>query len=223
MDVLTDDHEREEAVKKWWKEYWKPIVLGIVIALGGLLGFRQYQAYELEKSQEAAYGVYQLQNQLNKDGKASLDKATAFMNEHKDIYGALLSVDVAMVHINAKEYDKAAEALNFARDNGGDLVSPLVTLMQAKLFAQTQKYDEALKALSTIKNKAYAIEKEEVSGDIYMLMGDKDKAHDAYKKALDLSVERKVAIAPLLQMKFDNIIKHGDTPAYKLIGQDTPK
>ena len=43
MDVLTDDHEREEVVKKWWHEDWKPIALGVVIALGGLIGFRQYQ------------------------------------------------------------------------------------------------------------------------------------------------------------------------------------
>ena len=68
MDVLTDDHEREEVVKKWWHEYWKPIALGVVIALGGLVGFRQYQAYELNKSQEQALAVYQLQEQLNEKG-----------------------------------------------------------------------------------------------------------------------------------------------------------
>ena len=28
MDVLTDDHEREQVVRKWWSEYWKPIALG---------------------------------------------------------------------------------------------------------------------------------------------------------------------------------------------------
>ena len=48
-----------------------------------------------------------------------------------------------------------------------------------------------------------------------MANGNKVKAHDAYKKAIDLCVERKVAINPLLQMKFDNVIAQGDTPAYK--------
>lgn len=215
MDVLTDDHEREEAVKKWWKENWKPIALGIVIALGGLLGFRQYQAYELEKSQDAAYSLYQVQALLNKDGAKSLDKAQAFMQEHKDIYGALLALDLSTMHVNAKEYDKANSTLAFAKEHGGELLEPMVILTKAKVLAQMQKYDEAISSLSSLKNDAYAIEKNTVLGDIYMLKGNKDKAHDAYKSAVDLSVEKKISISPLLQLKFDNVIKTGDTPAYK--------
>ena len=44
---------------------------------------------------------------------------------------------------------------------------------------------------------------------------DLDKAHDAYKKALDVSESKKISISPLLQMKFDNLIKDGDEPAFK--------
>lgn len=215
MDVLTDDHEREEAVKKWWKENWKPIALGIVIALAGLLGFRQYQSYQLEKSQDAAYALYQVQALLNKDGAKSLDKADAFMQEHKDIYGALLALDLANMHINAKDYDKANSALAFAKDNGGALIEPMVVLTQAKVLAQLKQYDEAINLLNGLDSDAFVIEKNIVIGDINMLKGDKDKAHDAYKKAVDLSVEKSVAISPLLQLKFDNVIKAGDTPAYK--------
>lgn len=215
MDVLTDDHEREEAVKKWWKENWKPIALGIVVALAGLLGFRQYQSYQLEKSQDAAYSLYQVQAILNKDGEKSLDKADAFMQEHKDIYGSLLALDLANMHINAKDYDKANKALAFAKDNGGALIEPMVILTQAKVLAQLKQYDEAINLLNALDSDAYIIEKNIVIGDINMLKGDKDKAHDAYKNAVDLSIEKKVAISPLLQLKFDNVIRAGDTPAYK--------
>ena len=215
MDVLTDDHEREEAVKKWFKENWKPIALGIVIALAGLLGFRQYQSYQLEKSQDAAYALYQVQAILNKDGAKSLDKADAFMQEHKDIYGALLALDLATMHINAKDYDKANVALDFAKDNGGALVEPMVVLIKAKVLAELKQYDEAITLLNGLESSAYSIEKNIVIGDINMLKGDNDKAHDAYKKAVDLSVENSIAISPLLQLKFDNVIKAGDTPAYK--------
>ena len=45
MDILTDEHEREEAVRKWWHEHWKPIALGVAIALLGLVAVRQYRCY----------------------------------------------------------------------------------------------------------------------------------------------------------------------------------
>ena len=100
MDVLTDDHEREEVVKKWWHEYWKPIALGVVIALGGLVGFRQYQAYELNKSQEQALAVYQLQEQLNEKGLDVLADAQKFIAENDNVYGALVALDVATLPVS---------------------------------------------------------------------------------------------------------------------------
>ena len=35
----------------------------------------------------------------------------------------------------------------------------------------------------------------------------------------DLCVERKTPINPLLQMKFDDVIAQGDTPAFKIAGE----
>ena len=91
MDVLTDDHEREQVVRKWWSEYWKSIALGVVIALGGLLGYRQYQSYQLEEAQTQAYALYQLQAKLAMNSSTAVADAEGFIKEHADIYGALFS------------------------------------------------------------------------------------------------------------------------------------
>lgn len=215
MDVLTDDHEREQVVRKWWSENWKPIAIGVVIALGGLLGYRQWQSYELEKAQTQAYELSQMQTKLALNQSNSKEEAKAFIKSHEDIYGALLALDLATVEIISGDYDAAYENVDFAAAHGGDLVAPNASLAKARLLGQLKKYDEAQKVLAAISSKAYEIEKSEVSGDLYMANGNKVKAHDAYKKAIDLCVERKVAINPLLQMKFDNVIAQGDTPAYK--------
>ncbi len=214
MDVLTDDHEREELVRQWWHEYWKPIALGIVLAIGGLLGYRQWQAYELEKAQEQALAMYQIQTKLALKQESAQADADKFISEHKDIYGSLLSLDLALANAGKEDYQAALANVQFARDNGGDLVKAPAALTLARIQAQLKDYDAAVKTLSEIKDKAYVIESAEVLGDVYTAKGDEKAARDAYKKAIDESVARRAPINNLLQMKFDSVSLKGDTPAF---------
>ena len=48
-----------------------------------------------------------------------------------------------------------------------------------------------------------------------MASGDRLKAHDAYKNAIELCKNKKLPINGILQMKFDNLIAAGDTPAFR--------
>ena len=52
-------------------------------------------------------------------------------------------------------------------------------------------------------------------GDIYFAQGKQDQAHDAYLEAISQCKDKKIAINPVLQMKFDNLIKEGETPAFR--------
>lgn len=219
MDILTDEHEREEAVRKWWHEHWKPIALGVAIALLGLVAVRQYQAYDLSQKQETAYEVYQLQNQLQSRGAAAFTDAQKFLDEHDDIYGAILSLDMANVMLRANNYSEASKYVDFAKKNGGELMAPQTTLVEARLQAQNAQYDQALATLDSIKSEAYKAEIFETRGDVFMAQNKTDEAHDAYLQAIKLLQEAKLQISPMLQMKFDNVIKPGDTPAYKLMAE----
>ncbi len=214
MDVLTDDHEREQVVRKWWHENWKPIALGIVIALGGLIGFRQYQAYNLEKAQQQSYELYQAQYKLASSPETGATEAKKFLEEHQDIYGAMLALDLASYESSKKEFEQAAEHAKFAVKNGGKLIAPAGSLNLARIQAQLKQYDDAIKTLDGISSDAYAIEKAEVKGDVLLAKGDIAAAHDAYQNAVKLSLDKKVQISPLLAMKLDDVAKAGDTPAF---------
>ena len=215
MDVLTDDHEREELVRNWWKENWKPIILGIVIALGLLVGYRQWQAYELKQSQQTAYEMYQIKTQLHLKQSGAEEQAKTFITAHEDIYGALLALDLAAQQAQNGQYAKALELLAQVEQNGGKLLFAPATLAKAKIQAANNSFDEALKTLDTIKEDAYQIETAEVRGDLLKQQGDLKGAHDAYKKALTLCAEKKQPISTLLQLKFDNLIQEGEEPAFK--------
>ena len=55
MDVLTDDHEREQVVRKWWSENWLSLTVGVAIALSAMVGYKYYNSYQTEKAQTYAY------------------------------------------------------------------------------------------------------------------------------------------------------------------------
>lgn len=219
MDILTDEHEREEAVRKWWHEHWKPIALGVAIALLGLVAVRQYQAYDLSQKQETAFEVYQLQNQLLSRGNAALGDAQKFLDEHDDIYGAILALNMANVVLQANNYTEAERYIDFAKDNGSELMQPQISIVEARLQAQNAQYDQALATLDSISSDAYKAEILEVRGDIFMAQDKTDEAHDAYLQAINLLKDAKLQISPMLQMKFDNVIQLGDTPAYKIMAE----
>ncbi|MGN1280500.1 MAG: YfgM family protein [Succinivibrio sp.] len=215
MDVLTDDHEREEVVRKWWHDNWLSLTVGIVIAIGGLVGYRQYQSYVNETSAENAYKMSALQTQLVINPTEGVQKASEFISEHEDIYGSLLSLDLAAVQAKEGKLDEAYKSAMFAVKNGGKLVSPNAAVVAASVLTEQKKFDEAVALLDTVKTDAYAIEKQELLGDIYVAQGKTDSAHDAYLKAIELSESKKQSINPLLQMKFDSLIKDGEEPAFK--------
>ncbi|MGN0916233.1 MAG: YfgM family protein [Succinivibrio sp.] len=215
MDVLTDDHEREQVVRKWWHDNWLSLTVGVVIAVGGMAGYRYYQSAQNEKACANAYELSTIQTKLNLTPESAKGDALKFIDEHKDIYGSLLSLDLAALNAREGKYDDAIGNATFAIENGGDIVSPNATLVKARILTQQGKTDEAVSSLEAIKGDAYQVEKNELLGDIYLSKGDKAKAHDAYKAALDICEKQKISINPVLQVKFDSLIAKGDTPAFE--------
>lgn len=59
MEIYNTEEQQVEAIKRFFREHGLSMVAGIVIGLGGLYGFRFYQAKQLEaqQAQSAAYAV----------------------------------------------------------------------------------------------------------------------------------------------------------------------
>lgn len=160
-----------------------------------------------------------VQNQVASRGVAAFPEAEKFLDEHKDIYGAILALDMASVQMNGGKYAEAQQYIKFARDNGGELIAPQASLVLARLQAETGDYNGAFASLDAIRSDAYAAEVSEIRGDIYMAQKDINKAHDSYQQAIKITRDNKLQISPILQMKFDNVIRDGDEPAYKIMAE----
>ena len=158
MDVLTDDHEREQVVRKWWSENWLSLTVGVAIALSAMVGYKYYNSYQNEKAQAYAYELTTLKTKLALKPTEAKPQVEAFLNEHKDIYGSLLSLELAASNAVEGKYEEALKNASFAKENGGKLIAPNAAIMKAHLYTQLNKFDEAVAELSSVNSDAYAVE-----------------------------------------------------------------
>ena len=49
-----DDEDQAQRLKQWWKENWKALAAGLLLGLGGIIGWDQYKAHGQAKSAEAS-------------------------------------------------------------------------------------------------------------------------------------------------------------------------
>ena len=54
MGDIYDSHEQGERVKSWLRENGGAILMGLVLAFGGLFGFKQWQVWQAGKVQQAS-------------------------------------------------------------------------------------------------------------------------------------------------------------------------
>ena len=67
MDDLQSEKEQLEEMRAWWTEYGRYVIAGVVIAVGLLFGFNQYESSKLAAQVEASV-LYELLTEHVTDG-----------------------------------------------------------------------------------------------------------------------------------------------------------
>ena len=83
MIEIYDAHEQSEVVKKWLSENGSAIVMGLVIAFGGLFGFKQWQGWQ-ESNKQQASAEFEVMSELLTAGQ--LDAAMSNFQNLQDNY-----------------------------------------------------------------------------------------------------------------------------------------
>ncbi|KMV31258.1 YfgM family protein [Photobacterium swingsii] len=201
MDVYETEEQQVEAIKSWWKENGKAVVLGAVIGLGGLYGWRFYQG-EIQAGKEQASDAYtQAMTALESGNDAAVADVKAFIAGHESSqYSVLASLQLAKVQVQKGELDAAAEQLNWAIAKTSDeAILPLAQTRLARIYAEQQKFDQAMTELDKVTAESWKAKVEELRGDILLQQGDSAAAREAYVQAQQLGT------SPVVQMKLDDL------------------
>jgi len=215
MVELYDSHEQGEIVKKWLQQNGSAIVIGLVVAFGGLFGFNQWKLWQANDKQQA-YAEFQAMNEFLTAGQ--LDAAVAnFQNlqdKHaKSPYTSMAALQMARARIEAKQPDLAIKYYQSVIDNGHpNAIRVIARERLARVLLDQKQLDEALKVIQAETDIAgFEARFAETRGDIFAALGKNEEAIAAYQQALDVLEEGTGdRAALLLKLEALGVIQEGE-------------
>ncbi len=211
-DYLTEEEQAEE-LKKWFRDNWVWMVVGVAIALLLLIGWQRYQAYKTDRAANAA----QLLEQLSTAQATDEGKANFLLKQLNDDYSSTPYADQAHLltaqhAVQTGNFDRAAGELRIVMTSAHDKqLRNVARVRLARVLMQQQKVDEALSLLDVTKAGAFASQMHEVRGDALLSKGDRTGARAEYEAALEGYKAENNVDTSLLQLKADEL--NNDAPA----------
>lgn len=183
MSNYKTDDEKVEDLKEWWKENGISIIVGVVLAIGGLFGWEYWKDYKLN-SANAASALYAKADNTSIEQMLP-DVKTLESDYASTPYAAIANLKLAQQYAEAGDYTQAVTALRWVIDKGKEAaLKDVANIRLARVLLAMGKTDDAMKLASQNYPQAYVSLTEELKGDIYAAGNKPKEARDAYDKAM---------------------------------------
>ncbi|KNC65097.1 YfgM family protein [Pseudoalteromonas ardens] len=199
MEIYSTEEQQAEAIKRFFRENGTSLIIGAVLGLGGLYGWKAYNQHQIDTA-EAGSEAY---NQLVDSGDV-LTKSDDFLATNGESSYAVLAAFVAAKEaVEQGKLDVAQEKLNFAANTvKSPELKATAYLRLARVQAAREDYSAALATLGNPMPESFAAQVAEVKGDVLLAQGNKEAARDEYQKAVTAGGSDN---NPLLQIKLDDL------------------
>lgn len=211
MTELRTEEEQIAAMKKWWADNGRSLLIGIGLALAIVFGWKAYQNSVIQTKTEASGLYQQLMTEATKNNFDNEDAntlsylaneiKTKFESSEYAIYAAMF---LAKDAIEQKNYDTAKTELNWVLSKTEDArIQHIVNARLARILSAEGQHEEALAKLNASLPQfepAYL----ELKGDINKRMGNTEQAVEAYQTAY-LLIKDKPQTLPLLAVKLSDL------------------
>ena len=215
MAEHLSDEEQLENLKRWWKENGLFTIAAVVLCIGGYFGWDNSKANQQQKM-ETASELYQqmMEVAIVEPGQKANDTQHRLVNElatqlkeefTSSQYARYAALLVAKLAVEKNDLDAAAEQLRWALDDADEGLGLVIKLRLAKVEASRDNIDLALSMLNGVDAQTLSSAYAEARGDFYLMKGDKTAAYEAYKQALELATEIDNRVAPVLELKLNQV------------------
>lgn len=217
MSDMRTEEEQVEALKNWWKENGKSLLLGIALTLAVVFGWKGWQNNQQVTAENGAV-VYQNLVQavaLASAPQATEDQRTTATHLAKSLkeefgdtayarFGALFS---ARLYVDSGDYSAALSELDWVlAQSPDDVMKTVASMRKARVMAAMGDVEPAVTLLESLKSPSFSVSIAELKGDLYRQLGDLDKARNAYQGAV---ADAPQGTRPLLNLKLDSLAVKG--------------
>ena len=201
IDDLLDEHEQGERVRAWLRRNGAGIIGGVVLGLALIWGFRWWQDQQLSQRMAASNNYQAAVDQLDAGKLAEAAPMVAALPD--GTYATLAALELAQAQVEAGKRDDAIATLRGAATSDPRLAEIVSRRLARLLLDAGQPAD----ALALLQGDAPATLS--VRGDALAASGERDKAREAYAKAL-VGLEVGSPLRNLVELKLSEV---GGTPA----------
>ena len=206
-DYIRDEEEQAERLKEWWQKNGTATIVVIVLAIGSMIGWRQWQEHSSGQAAEA-YKVYEsLVAGLGQGGSADQVRSAAdtlLEDFESTAYADYARLALAKLAADDGNLNGAAEQLKAVADDAASKELEYTARVRlARVQIEQGDLDAAEKQISRTFPEAWQAQALELKGDIAGAREKWDAARDAYTSALDALDNG--AAKDRVQMKLDDM------------------
>ncbi len=207
MAYDLEEQEQLAAIKSWWGQYGKLVMVTVVAGLLVVGGIRGWQYYRNSQATSAVALFAQLQGaERASDHKKVRDIAAQIVDHYGSTpYAALAALAAAKSDFDTGDLPAAKTRLQWTMDNAKeDELRDLARLRLARVLIDEKKPDEALKLLETKHGDSFTGLYADVKGNVLLAQGKRQEARAAYQIALEKS-DAASSLRQIIQLKIDAV------------------
>lgn len=205
--IDATDAEQTEQLKRWWQQYGKLVLTVVIVVFLASWGWHAWQRQHERLLQTASIVYERLLTSIIRDDQVAVQKQAGRLFNHYSHtpYAQLAALILARKAVYDGDLEEAKQKLNWVVKHGETpALKQLARIREARILVATGKPKEALGLLSKVDDKAYLPLVQDVKGDIYLSMNNREAARAAYQEALKILPTYEI-MQPLILMKLDEL------------------
>ena len=204
MAYSIEEEQEINQLKDWWKENGKTIIVAFILGVGGMFGWRYWQAHQAEQIAQASAQYDALIYSAQQDEQAKKANIEQFVQANsKTAYAVFALLDEAKKATEKQDFAAAEVNLNQALTQSQDeVLTSIVALRLSAVQFQLGQLDNALTTLNQVKGESFNARKALLTGDIQVAKGDKVAAKNSFEQAQQSSSQLEQQMA---KMKLNNL------------------
>lgn len=185
MAYSIEEEQEINQLKDWWKENGKTIIVAFILGVGGMFGWRYWQAHQAEQIAQASAQYDALIYSAQQDEQAKKANIEQFVQaNNKTAYAVFALLDEAKKAAEKQDFAVAEVNLNQALTQSQDeVLTSIVALRLSAVQFQLGQLDNALTTLNQVKGESFNARKALLTGDIQVAKGDKVAAKNSFEQA----------------------------------------
>ena len=206
-DYLSDE-EQLDRLKNWWQENGTTLIVTVVLAIGGVAGWRWYDSARVTEMQSASETY---ESFLAATGDARAELAARLGEEYGDsAYASFALLHQAKEAAESGDLEGAIVLLRQVTGGAHALIRDIARIRLARLLQEHGDAEAALAVLARITAQGFRAQVLELKGDIHLLQGERALAHEAYVAAA--AETREGDLRPVLDIKVDDTAPPEELP-----------